>query len=106
MLRDVTLSQTTGPTGHRERRTSDRVPYPAELVIVWNHDLESAVRYPVLDASDRGFRIRSSMPLSAGTTGIALRLLPEGHPLDRSLVVIWTRPCPTGDGHEVGLRLF
>lgn len=89
-----------------DRRAGDRVPYPAELVLVWMHDLGTPVRCRVVDAGDGGFRIRTKLPLIHGTTGMAMRLLPEGHPIDRPVMVVWVGPSDDAGEHEVGLRYF
>ncbi|MHC4910417.1 MAG: PilZ domain-containing protein [Planctomycetota bacterium] len=95
--------QKAAPPG--ERRVSDRVPFPAEITLVWNHDPSTVVRYATLDASDGGYRIQTSVPVLPGTTGVALRLLPEGRPLNCAIMVAWSAPSEDG-GYEVGLRCF
>lgn len=91
-----------------DRRTSDRVPYPAEAIVVWTHDLASPMRYRVIDAGDGGYRIHSSMPLLEGTTGMLLRLLPgRGRPMDQPVMVAWIKPAEEeATGYDVGLRIF
>lgn len=107
MLHDGILSRATRrDAAVDDRREGDRVPYPAELVLAWMHDLDMSVRCRVLDAGDGGFRIRTAMPLVEGTTGIALRLLPEGHPIDRSVMVVWIGEVDEHGEREVGLRYF
>ena len=88
-----------------ERRASPRVPFPAELVIAWFCAMKSPIRYRVLDASEGGFRILSNLPLFEGMTGVAVKLLPDGKPLDRTVMVAWIRTHPDGQ-HEAGLRLL
>ena len=88
-----------------DRRVSDRVPFPAEITMVWNHDTATVVRYTTLDASDGGYRIHSTLPMIEGATGVALRLLPEGRPLDSPVMVAWCAPAE-GGGYEIGLRAF
>lgn len=96
-------------TGCEDRRAGDRVPFPSEVVLIWHHDTAQSIRYRVLDISDNsqggGMRIRSSMPLLEGTTGMALRLLPQGVQLDRPVMVRWSRQIDEG-GYDVGLRFF
>lgn len=90
-----------------ERRDGDRLPFPAELVLVWNHDLDHPIRFRVIDAGDGGYRIRSSLPVIEGMTGMVLRLLPSrGQQLDQPVMVVWSHPGEDGDGFEVGLRCF
>jgi hypothetical protein len=107
MLHDRVLTRTTMPaTACLDRRRGDRVPFPAELVLVWHHDLDSPVRYRILDASDGGFRIRTSLPMVEGMTGMALALLPEGTPINRPVMIAWTTLTRDGAEHEAGLRYF
>jgi len=90
-----------------DRRVSDRLPFPAEMLLVWNHSLQLPIRYRVIDAGDGGYRIASSLPLMEGTTGMVLRLLPSrGKPMDQPVMVAWVRKSDEGDGYEVGLRCF
>jgi len=90
-----------------DRRISDRVPFPAELLLVWNHSLQLPMRYQVMDAGDGGYRIATCLPLLEGTTGMVLRLLPSrGKPLDQPVMVAWTRERTEGPGYETGLRTF
>jgi hypothetical protein len=105
MLHDGIIGRTV-PGQRLDRRRSDRVPFPAHLTVVWHHDLEKPVRYQVTNAGDGGFQIRSSTPLDEGTTGTALRLLPEGLALNRSIMVVWSRHDEASGGFEAGLRLF
>ena len=88
-----------------DRRHHDRVPFPSEMTLVWNHDLETTLRYGVSDAGDGGYRLRSSTPMLEGMTGIALRLLPEGTRLDVPVMVAWCRKDDEGE-YVVGLRVF
>lgn len=82
------------------------MPFPAELVLAWMHDLGTPLRFCVVDAGDGGFRIRTSTPLVEGMTGIAVKLLPGGEQLDRAVMVAWVGP-PDRDGQrDVGLRFF
>lgn len=90
-----------------ERRQSDRVPFPAELVLAWNHDQRSPVRYRVVDAGDGGYRIHSSMPMLQGTTGMVVRLLPgRGAPLGQPVMVAWCKAADEGEGYDIGVRFF
>jgi hypothetical protein len=89
-----------------ERRRGDRLPYPAEIVLVWHHDLDHPGRYQVLNAGDGGFRISTMAPMTEGMTGMAMMLLPEGKSINRSVMVAWTRPTETGEGFVAGVRYF
>jgi hypothetical protein len=134
MLHDGIMSRSLRPPGARqgdsraddpsllERRDSDRVPFPAELVLVWNHDLHTPMRYRVIDAGDGGYRIRTSTPLIEGMTGMVIRMLPsqKGVRLDQPVMVVWTHPVRQAPGrdskgdsgrdssgdYEAGLRCF
>ena len=106
MLHDHTFSQRSRPLTEEDRRQMARIPFPAELVLIWHHDVNTRLRYRVRDISDGGFRIRSTTPLVKGTTGTALTLLPEGEILDMALVVVWCNEDLENGGYEVGLRRF
>lgn len=94
-------------TATTDRRQSDRVPFPAEVILAWNHDSSFPVRYRVIDAGDGGYRIHSCMPLLEGTTGMVIRILPgRGAPLGQPVMVAWCKPTEEEQGYEVGLRLF
>jgi len=102
MLHDGVLEHTTAQPGVHDRRDDPRVPCPSELSIVWHHDLDAPGRYPLIDASDGGLRIRSHLPMAQGMTGMVLRLLPEGRAIDRGVIVRWLRR--TDDGRfDIGL---
>lgn len=107
MLNDSLLpSNRTGVTCD-DRRGGGRVPFPSDVVIQWHHDFSTAVRYRVMDVSDGGMRISSGFPMAQGMTGMALKLLPEGSAIDRSIMVAWCRVCETEHSrYEVGLRFF
>jgi hypothetical protein len=92
-----------------DRRREARVPYPAELLVQWFSDLKTTVRYRIIDASEHGFRLRTSLPLPEGMTGIALKLLPEGRVLEKTVVVAWSREAANREtpvGYEAGLRIL
>lgn len=103
MLYDPAFSS---PTLATCRRSGDRLPYPAELILIWNHDPATRIRYRVLDAGDGGCRIHTSLPLIEGMTGMALKLLPEGNAINRPIMVVWNGRSQDDDGHEAGLRFF
>lgn len=115
MLHDGVMSRTArtglarfGAPELEERRNSDRLPFPAEMVLVWNHDLDTPMRYRVLDAGDGGYRIRTSSPLVDGMTGMVIRLLPgKGTRLDQAVMVAWVHATDDESGqYEAGLRCF
>src|SRR6185503_10843872 len=108
MLHDQVLSHSGAPLDAAidDRRESPRVPFPAEVSLVWHHDFALIHRYRMVDASDGGFRIRSSIPVLEGTTGMVLRLLPKGEKIERSIMVAWCRPDASEGGYLLGLRCF
>ena len=87
-----------------ERRRSARTAVEAELVVLWHHDPQTAVRYPVLNLSDGGARIQSAAPLFKGMSGTAVKLLPTGRPISRMCTVSWTRAPDLDGSFEIGLR--
>jgi len=103
-----------------DRRHSDRVPFPGELVLIWNHDPATPHRYEILDAGDGGYRILTSVPLLSGTTGMVIRLLPCSRRetgLGQPVMVAWCRAADADEdgaravadadaGYEAGLRIF
>lgn len=102
MHEDVMLSQADLVAGHDLRRTP-RVPCPAEITLVWHHNPATVVRYRVLDVSDGGLRLRSAVPLHEGTTGMVMRMLPEGTPIEKPVMVVWSKP-ETDGSHVIGVR--
>jgi hypothetical protein len=97
MLHDPLISRT-------DRRRSARAVVKAELVILWHHDPDTPVRYPVLDIGDGGARIRSTMPLIKGMSGTAVKLLPTGEAIHRMCTVSWSRSLEPDGPFEIGLR--
>jgi len=127
MLHDTVMSRISGMEQHRlrhatepateagplpgtvcdDRRVSDRLPFPAEMILVWNHDLQTPLRYQVIDAGDGGYRIHCSSPLLEGTTGMVIRLLPgRGRQMAQPVKVAWSRQSELSTGFEAGLRCF
>ena len=90
-----------------DRRTGARVPLSkGEVVLLWHHDMETAIRYPLIDLADDGARILTATPLIKGMTGTAATLLPEGISLNRPCSVCWCRPRSEGSGYETGLQML
>lgn len=107
MLHDGMMFSRADHAAETDRRVSDRLPFPGELIVIWHHDLDTPIRYRVIDAGDGGYRLRSSIPVLEGTTGIARLFLPDGKPLNDSVMVVWTRAVNDGSGdQEIGLRVF
>ena len=71
----------------------------------WLHNPGELVRYRVSNVSDTGFCLNSSLPLLTGTTGVVRRMLPEGHPIDRTVSVAWCSPLDDGR-YAVGLHVI
>ncbi len=103
MLHDAVFSRADASA---EPRRHPRVPLPAELVLVWHHDLQTPIRYRVIDASDGGVRIRTTVPVVEGMTGTALKLLPQNRVINRPVMVVWVASSPDSPEHEAGLRYF
>lgn len=106
MLHDGMLTSAAGTQCEAERRRSDRLPFPGEVVILWHHDLETMIRYRIVDAGDGGFRIVTATPILEGMTGMAVKLLPGGQQLDRPIMVGWLGEPDERGEREVGLRYF
>jgi len=109
MLHDGMMDRYRPVAGRRSDRAEPRVPFPGELLLSWLHDMNTRIRYRIVDASDHGFRIRTSLPLAEGMTGIAMKLLPEGTLIDRAVWVMWSNRVrdhsDPGPHFEAGLRL-
>jgi hypothetical protein len=107
MIHDAMMSPRSHPTaGHDDRRDAQRALLPLEVTLLWHHDPGQVLRFHAVDVSDGGLRVRSSLPLVEGMTGMVLNLLPRGEPVNRSVLVVWARPSRSGQGHEAGLRFF
>ena len=87
-------------------RSADRARCPGEIVLRWLHDQSSTMRYELVDVSDGGYKVHSSLPVIPGTVAMLLRLLPTGEALNQSAIVAWTKPCDERGGFDVGLRLI
>lgn len=101
MLHDAITDRTTDLDANR--RASPRVSCPAELVIAWLEDVATPMRYGLIDVSEGGYRIQSSLPRLTGTTGLVLRYLPSGEAVDEPVMVAWTRRGDDGR-YDLGLR--
>ena len=88
------------------RSADRREPPPSELVVLWHHDMETGIRYPLLDMNDAGARILTAVPLIKGMTGTARHLLPKGTAINRPCTVRWTRPRSGSCAFEAGLRFL
>lgn len=91
--------------GAEDRRRTPRLPCPGEITLAWLHDPATPIRLTLINVSDGGLRVRSSLPVLDGTTGVAMRLLPEGRPIDRAVSVSWCRADEAG-GWQIGLRFL
>jgi hypothetical protein len=88
-----------------ERRALERSSAGGEVLLAWNHDLSARVRLGVIDLTEDGMRVRASLPILDGMTGIVIRLLPSGADLHRVFRVKWVREHEQG-GFEAGLRFL
>lgn len=90
------------------RRDAERHAVDTEVVVNWHFQPDVSVRYRSLDFSETGMRIVSSTPLLEGMTGVLVSTLPEGRPIDRAVMIVWTRKAETPgvSGFEAGLRFF
>ncbi len=104
MLYDALIPRSADHGPDDDRRGSARVRVRAELVVLWHHDMQTAVRYRVTDLSDGGAHILSTAPLIRGMTGTAVRLLPKGAAINRLCTVSWIKPPALGGPFEVGLH--
>jgi hypothetical protein len=93
-------------TSDLNRREATRNAVSVEVVLAWHFNPDQPVRYRSVDLSESGMRLRSSTPLLEGMTGTLRSVLPEGRKLDRSVMVVWSRPNGTSSGYEAGLRFF
>ena len=106
MLHDNALARSDDPSQACERRAFPRRIEPAEIVVRWHHEPGGPIRYELIDRSDGGVRIHSSLPMKTGMTAKLLRVLPEGRPLGRSAMVVWCRTAPEGEGYHLGMRFM
>ena len=105
MLHDGAIARSIFDAGTLDRRSSERMPVTFELVVRWHHEPDTPVRYQLLDIGEGGYRILSSLPMLSGMTGVALRLLPQGKPLNKVVMVAWTNQPPTEGINEIGLSI-
>jgi len=90
-----------------ERRSEGRLEHQAEAVIAWNHDLAQRVRVRVVNISESGMRIASTLPILEDSTGLVFRLLPDGVDLNKVFTVRWVRDNVDGDGeYHAGLQFL
>ena len=108
MLNDSTMRNTDGsPSGGAERRGAARQNITCEAVVEWHFSPETPIRYLAMDMSETGLRIRSSTPLLEGMTGNLASLLPDIGPMNRAIMVVWTRPSTEEVGsYEAGIHFF
>lgn len=99
MVHDSILDTTTG-----NRRENKRTTTGGELVIDW-HILPGAPgRYALVNESEGGCLVCSTVPLVEGMTGRVRTRLPDGDPGRVSVVVAWIRRV--GATYHIGLRYF
>lgn len=103
MMHEDVMLRLADPAAAHDLRETTRVPCPAEITLIWHHSPSSIVRYRVVDASDGGLRLRSAVPLLEGTTGMVMRMLPEGTAIEKPVMVVWSHSADRG-GYEIGVR--
>lgn len=86
-----------------ERRSSERAPFPARVVVAWRDGGGACETHAVVDMSLGGFRLHSDRDVSVGRAGRAVQLLPERTAVDLDVLVVWSVHKPSG-GCEFGVR--
>ena len=99
MVHDSILSTTTG-----NRREASRQPGCGELIIDWHALPGSPGRYDLINESEGGCLISSTVPLIEGMTGRVRTRLPDGDAGRVSVIVAWIRRVDAT--YHVGLRYF
>jgi hypothetical protein len=102
MLHDQSMSRSCQNTGLDNRRTESRTKTDREVLIAWHHAPDQGARYGVVDESQGGCLITSTVPLIEGMTGTVLGRIPAKGHRHSAIVVAWSRPVD-GTWH-VGLR--
>lgn len=98
------MSRVPRRTQLEDRRRNSRKCTERELLISWHHDPGQGVRYGLINESQGGCLIISSVPLVDGMTGTVLARIPaQGH-CSASVVVAWSRHVK--DRWHVGLRFL
>ncbi len=103
MIHESKMHQNTESELHEERRSSIRTTGAAEVTIRWHHDVDTTMRYELLDVGEGGICIRSGLPVLEGMMGTVLNLLPRGKVIDRAAMVAWIRRNPEGRWFDIGL---
>jgi hypothetical protein len=106
MINDEVLEARMHADAVDERRVSTRIPVIGELMVRWFGLAGTTHRYRLVDRSEHGYRLYSSLPIPVGTTGTVSLILGTERadtPQDDPVVVAWFR---RGDasGYDVGLR--
>jgi hypothetical protein len=106
MINDTVLDARLHDDNADERRHSPRVAVIGELVVRWIGHTGTAHRYRLVDQSEHGYRLYSTLPIPTGTTGtVTARLgsdVGDTAP-DDPVVVAWFRRSDAS-GYDVGLR--
>jgi len=106
MLNDAVLDARLRGDEADERRLAPRIPVLGELVLRWLGHTGTSHRYRLVDRSEHGYRIYSTVPIPTGTAATvvaALGLGPDEIPRDDPVVVAWFRRADER-GYDVGLR--
>lgn len=102
MLNDTVFDARLNADDADDRRGDPRIPIVGELVMFWLNHRDMPMRYRLMDRSEHGYRIYSTLPVPTGTTGMITRILPDGE-CDDPVAVAWFRRSSEG-GYELGLR--
>ena len=102
MLHDQSIFSSSRESILDSRRLNPRIKSDREVLIAWHHAPDQGVRYGVVNESQGGCLITSSVPLIEGMTGTVLGRIPsKGHRYS-TLIVAWSRAVE--DSWHVGLR--
>ncbi len=106
MINDAVLDARLQGDEASERRLAPRIPVIGELVLRWIGHTGTSHRYRLVDRSEHGYRLYSTLPIPTGTTGTVVAALgdaADGVPSEDPVVVAWFRRADAS-GYDVGLR--
>ncbi len=104
---DINRSRVSGEAPADERRNRARLPEAvrSEIVITWDHNPSQSIRFRLVDRTDDGVRIASTLPVLSGLTGIAQYVLPRNEALNAAFSVAWSSEAPVEGEYHAGLRI-
>lgn len=88
-----------------EKRSSPRVAFPAELIVVWRDAGGIVESLRMRDVGFGGLRLASSTATAIGRIGRAVHILPDHTQVDRDILVVWSVQRDDG-GSEFGVRFL